>query len=176
MINIVKQIIDFYLKSWEKPRVEDLKVEDKSLFEKKWSIFVTLYVDDMIRWSKWNIKEIKDNVVLELIENTIWALKDSRFEKIDENNKDNIKIRIDEITNRWKPLADWEIKKIDPSKYGVLVIKTDYEKAWVILPNISWRLMTWEDFIPVLSKKLSEDFDDKNYIVYKIETKVESNL
>ena len=176
MLEIVKQIIDFYYKKDDTPKLEDLEIKDKNLLEKKWSIFVTLYLDWLIIWSSWNIKSIEDNIVLELIQNTIWALKDSRFTTPILKEKDNIKIRIDEITNRWKPLPDWEIKKIDPSKNWVLVIKTDYEKSATILPNISWKLLTWEDYISVLSKKLDEDFDDKNYLVYKIETKVYSDI
>ena len=176
MLDIVKQVIDFYYKNFNKPKIEDLEIKNKELLEDSWSIFVTLYLDWIIKWSSGNIKEIKENIVLELIENTVSALEDSRFVKASLSEKDNLKIRIDDITNRWKPLSDWDIKNIDPTKYWVLVIKSDYEKSAVILPNISWGLMTWEDFAWVLSKKLWEDFDDKNYLVYKIETKVESNL
>jgi len=176
MLDIVKQTIDFYYKNFSKPKLEDLDIKNKDLLEKSGSIFVTLYLNWMIVWSSWNIKEIEDNIALELIENTISAIEDSRFTKPSLTEKDKLKIRVDEIVNRWKPLNDWEIKKIDPSKAGVLVIKTDYEKSSVILPNISWTLLTWEDFIPVLSKKLWEEFIDKDYLVYKIETKVESNL
>lgn len=176
MLDIVKQIIDFYYKNFNKPKVKDLEIKDKDLLNKSGSIFVTLYLDWIVKWSSWNIKEIEENIISELIENTVWALEDSRFTKPSLSEKDKLKIRVDEITNRGKPLADWEIKKIDPTKAWVLVIRTDYEKSAVILPNISWALLTWEDFIPALSKKLDEDFDDKNYLVYKIETKVESNL
>jgi len=177
MLYIVKQIIDYYYyENLNKPKIEDLKIKNSDLLNKSGSVFVTLYLDWIIKWSSWNIKEIEENIVLELIENTISALEDSRFTKPTLSEKDNLKIRIDEITNRWKPLSDWEINKIDPTKSWVLVIKSDYEKSAVILPNISWSLITWEDFIWVLSKKLWEDFDDKNYLVYKIETKVENNL
>jgi len=172
MLDIVKQVIDFYFKTFSKPELNDIKVNNKELLKKTWSVFVTLYVNWLIRWSAWNIQKIKENLVLELIENTFEALNDKRFKKINLEEKKNLKIRIDEIVNRWKPLADWEIKKINPSKSGVFVIKTDYTKAWVILPNISARLITGSDFLPVLSKKLWEKFEDKNYIVYKIETRV----
>jgi len=176
MIDLVKQIIDYYYKNFNKPKIEDLEIKDKELLNRSWSIFVTLYLDWMIRGSSWNIKEIEKNIVWELIENTIQALEDSRFTKPSLAEKGKLKIRIDEIVNRWKPLADWEIDKIDPTKFGVLVIKTDYQKASIILPNISGNLITWTDFRKVLSKKLQEEFEDKNYLVYKIETKVYSNL
>jgi len=176
MLEIVKQTIEFYLKNQSKPDILDLKINDKSLLERTWSIFVTIYMSWVIKWSSGNIKEIEENIVLELIENTINALNDDRFEKLKIDDIQNIKIRIDEISSRWKPLADWDIKNIDPSKSWVLVIKTDYDKSATILPNISWKLFTWSDFIPVLSKKLNEDFIDKNYLVYKIETEVITNL
>ena len=176
MLEIVKQVINFYYKNFKAIEVENIDIEDKTLLEKKWSIFVTLYLDGIVIWSSGNIKEIKDNIIEELIENTINALEDERFEKPNLNEKDNIKIRIDEIVDRWKPLADGMINKIDPIKNWVLVIKTDYSKAAVILPNISWKLMSWEDFIPILSKKLKEDFTDTNYLVYKIKTKIETDV
>jgi len=176
MLDIVIQIIDFYFKNNESPKVEDLNISDISFLEKRWSIFVTLYISGIIKGSSGNIKEIEKNIIEELIENTISALNDERFEKINIDNKDFLKIRIDEIVSRWKPISDNEIKNIDPLKSGILVIKTDYEKSATILPNISWKLITWEDFIPVLSNKLAEDFDAKNYIIYKIETQVYSNL
>lgn len=176
MLDLIKKIIDFYFENNKAPNLEDLDIKDNNLLMKTWSIFVTIYLDWIIKWSSGNIQKIEDNLVLELIKNTIWALNDSRFDKIEEKDKDKIKIRVDEIVSRWKPLNDWEILNIDPSKYWVLVIKTDYEKASIILPNISWKLITWSDFIPILSKKLWEDFDDKNYLVYKIETAFNSNL
>ncbi len=175
MLDLAKQIIDFYFKNLRTPKLDEIEIKDKSLLERKASIFVSLYVSQEIRWSSGNIKEIEENIVLELIENIINALNDPRFEKIKLEEKEKINIRIDEIIDRWKPLNDGEIKNIDPSKFGVLVIKADYEKSATILPNISGSLMTWEDFVGVLSKKLEEDFDDKNYLVYKIETKTEKS-
>jgi len=176
MLDIAKQTIEFYFRNFRAPKIEEIEVKESSLLERNGSVFVTLYISGIIKWSSGNIKEIEKNLVSEIIENTISALKDSRFEKINISEKDNIKIRVDEITNRWKPLNDWEIKNIEPLNFGVLVIKADYEKSATILPNISGTLMSGNDFIPVLWKKLNEEFDDKNYLVYKIETEVESNI
>ncbi len=176
MLDLVKQIIEFYFKNLRTPKLEELEIKQNWLLERKGSVFVTLYISWVVRGSSWNIKEIEENMVLELIQNTVQALQDSRFSKIKLDEKNEIKVRIDEISDRWRPLNDWEIKKIDPTKNGILLIKTNYEKACVILPNISGSLISWEDFIPVLGKKLGENFDDKNYLVYKIETDVVSDL
>ncbi len=176
MIDIVKQTLDFYFENSRAPKVEEIEVSDSLLLERTWSIFVTLYVSWVVKWSSGNIKEIEDNLVWEIISNTVSALHDSRFPNLTVQDKDNIKIRVDEIDSRWKPLNDGEIENIDPTKFWVLVIKTDYEKSATILPNISGNLITWKDFAPVLSKKLDEEFNDKNYLVYKIETNISLNL
>lgn len=173
MIKIVKQTINYYTKYFKTPTVNDIIFEDESILNKQWSIFVTIYKNWEVRWSAWNIKEIKSSLIWELIENTIEAIsKDSRFEplKLDEIN--DIKIRVDIINNR-TILADSGIKKLDPVKYWILAIKKDYEKIACILPNINPILFTWEDFIPVLKEKLNEKkFDEKDYILYSIETEI----
>jgi len=46
-----------------------------------------------------------------------------------------------------------------------------------ILPNINASLLTWEDLIPVLQSKFNtKSFEEKDYILYKIETKSVDNF
>ena len=171
MLSIVQQIIEFYTKHLKIPTISDLKIEDDSLLQKKWSVFVTIYKNWEIRWSAWNIKEIKANLIEELIENTIICIsKDPRFSPLKLDETSLIKIRIDLLTNR-KVLNEWELAKLDPVKSWVLVIKKDYEKMATILPNINPSLLTWENFIPILKEKLIEkEFDEKEYIIYEIQS------
>lgn len=171
MISIAEQTIDYYLKHFKTPTIEDIEIKDKSLTEKQWSIFVTIYLKWEIRWASWNIKEIKKSIAEEIIENTVWAIaKDPRFKPIKLDEKDNIKIRIDNISSR-KILQTWEIKEIDPLKSWVLAIKKDYNKMALLLPNINPLLLTWEDLIPVLEKKFNvKTFKEQDYIIYKIKT------
>ncbi|MDQ7022096.1 MAG: AMMECR1 domain-containing protein [Candidatus Gracilibacteria bacterium] len=131
-----------------------------------------------------NIKEIKNSIAEELIENTIEAIVgDSRFDKLSIGDSTSIKIRVDLITNR-KVLArtDDEAKKgintlakIDPVKNGIIVIKKDYSNTTTILPNIDSKLITGKDYIGILSAKLGETFDENKYIIYEIETKIEND-
>ena len=45
-----------------------------------------------------------------------------------------------------------------------------------ILPNINPKLLTWDDFIPILKEKLSEkSFNETDYIIYEIKTEVETS-
>ena len=173
MLNIAKETIEFYTKNWKTPTIKDVNFDDASLLEKQGSVFVTIYQNWEIRGSAWNIKEIKSSLAGEIIENTIEAIsKDFRFKSIKQNEIFNLKIRIDLIKNR-KILKDNEIKKLDPVKYWVLVIKKDYDKMVMILPNINPKLLSWEDFIPVLKEKLQEKkFEENKYIIYSIETEI----
>lgn len=177
MISIVQQTIDFYLKNFKTPKIEELNIKDSSLIEKNWSVFVTIYKNWEVRWAAWNIKEIKQTLAEELIENTIHAItKDSRFKplKLDEIKK--IKIRVDKIESR-KVLQDKEILQVDPVKNWILAIKKDFSSMAAILPSINPSLLTWEDFANVLKEKFKvKDFVEKDYILYEITTKKEDNF
>lgn len=177
MIDIAKQTIDFYFKNFKTPKINDLNIKDESLTQLNWSLFITLYKWWEIRWSSWNIKEIKNSIAEEIIENTINALtKDSRFKPVKLDESKNIKIRIDLIKQR-TILQDKEIFQIDPIKDGILVIKKDYSKMAVILPNINPSLLTWEDLLPVLESKFNVNwFKEEEYILYKIQTEIFDNF
>lgn len=176
MIEIVKQIIDFYLRNWKEPTLWDLKIDDKTLLERQANVFVTVYKNGEVRGSAWNVKELEQNLILELLKNTVAAIsRDSRFDPVKSSEAGELRVRVDEIVNR-TVLSAWEMKKLDPLKHWLLVIKKDYSKLAVILPNISWRLMNWEDFYGVLDKKLWENFKEEDYIVYSIETNIYNDL
>lgn len=188
MLDLVRQIMDFYLKNDKVPTLENLIIKDKSILSKQWWVFVTFYDWWKVRWSAWNVKWLEANLLNELIISTISAIKDdSRFPKITLSESKKLQIRVDEITHmdildtsitEWVKKEDnFEIKKIDPVKRWIVVIDKNYDDLAVILPNISPNLLTWEDFIPVLESKLKlkTKFQEKNYIVYYIETKVETN-
>lgn len=177
MISIAKQTVDFYLKHFKTPKVEELNITDKTLLEKTWSVFVTVYLKWEIRWASGNIKEIKNTIAEEIIENTVWAIaKDPRFKPVKFDEADDLKIRIDNIVNR-QILQDKEIFQIDPTKAWVLALKKDYNSMAVILPNINPMLLTGEDLIPVLEAKFNtKNFEEKDYILYKIETEKTDNF
>ena len=177
MLSTVKQTIEFYTKYLKTPKLEEIKIENHSLLETNWSVFVTIYLNWQIRWSSWNIKEIKPTLAEEIIENTVWAIsKDSRFKPLKLDEWKDVKIRIDKLINR-KILQDNEILQVDPTKSGVIAIKKDYSIMAVILPNINSILLTGEDLIPVLESKLNiKKFEEKDYILYEIKTEVTDNF
>jgi len=184
MISIVKQTVEFYLQKMRTPKVDELEISRSEYLTTKWSCFVTIFLNWEVRGWAGNIKEIKNSIAEELIENTIEAItKDSRFEKLTIWESKNIKIRVDLITNR-KVLArtDEEAKakietvsKIDPIKNWIIVIKKDYTNTTTILPNIDPKIIAWKDYTNILTAKLWENFDENKYIIYEIETKQEND-
>lgn len=174
MLDIVEQVIKFYLENGKIPTKNDLDIKDLSLLKRKWNIFVTIYKNWNIVWNSWNIVELENDLVNELIKNTIYALWDNRFPNLTSEDLGKIKIRIDIITNRIL-LNNKKISDLNPVKSWILVIKKDYNKLAVILPNISSTLTSSKDIENVLSRKLDEEFKIENYIVYEFETKVLTN-
>lgn len=176
MLSIVKQTIDHFVNTWKKISIIDINIDDKSMINEKASIFVTIYYKWEVRWSAWNINPLKDNLMEELIENTFEAIsKDSRFSPISLKESLDLKIRIDKIQSK-DLLKDKSISSIDPTKSWVIVIKNSYDKISCILPNINPKLISWDDFIPVLKEKLWEKlFDENKYFIYEIKTEVFTN-
>ncbi len=175
MIKIAKQVIEFYLKNNRSPNIDELIVLDKSLVSRRANLFVTIYKWWIIHGSAWNIKELEPTALQELIKNTIEAMNDSRFWSLVLSDLWDIQVRVDEII--WRDVLNTsEILKLDPLKKWVLAIKKDREKLAVILPNISPLLVTWEDFMSSLSKKLDEKFEEKNYDLFSITTKQETSF
>lgn len=176
MIEIIQKTIDFYTKNLKVPGFMDLW-ELWNINLERGSYFVTIYLKWEIRWSAWNVKEIKNTWIEELIASTISAIsEDKRFKSLSINDAKEIKIRVDKIIDR-KILTDRKIKDLDPTNSWVIVIKKDYSKLAVILPNINAKLFSWIDFIPVLREKLNDKkFDEKDYIVYEIKTQTETNF
>ena len=179
MLDIIEQIIKFYLQYKKSPDVSDLKLEDTSLMEEKKSIFITLYKNGEVAGSSGCINGNKKPLISELIDNTVYALsKDDRFEKLELKDLESIKVRLDIIESR-DVLDDKEntLEKLDPSKSGILAIKKDYENIALILPNIHPILLTGEDFKDVLQKKLNEKkFQKEDYLLFEIKTQIHRNF
>lgn len=175
MIEIANQTLDYFIKNQKAPSKSELVIKDVSLVDRKWPVFVTLYNKWEIIWSAWNIVDLESDLINEIISSTIWAYSDARFDNSQLEIKD-IKIRIDYVKNRVSLWNDKSFKQVNPTKYGMIVIKKDYSKAWVILPNISPKLTSWNDLITYIWKKLDEVYNENDYINYVIETEVFRNF
>lgn len=176
MKEIVSQILMQYFSKMREPKLEELQINEKYT-SMTWCCFVTLYINGEVRWSAGNIKEIQSNLAQELVSNTMQSLtSDKRFTPLTLAESEKIQFRVDFISHR-DMIAMKDISVCDPTKNWIIAIRRDYEKLAVILPNMSPKLMTWDDLLPVLWNKLwDQKIEDKNYIFYKIETEVETNF
>ena len=176
MKEIVQKILEIYFSKMREPSLEELDISAHPLLEETGCVFVTLYSKWEIIGSWWNVKEIETNIVWELIKSTISAIEDNRFPKIDYENSKTLQFRIDKISER-NMISLWDIESIDPTNSGLVAIQRDYRNLGVILPNMSAKIMTGSDMIPVMQNKLSsKKIDDKNCIFYNIQTKSETNF
>ncbi|MDA9129088.1 AMMECR1 domain-containing protein [Candidatus Gracilibacteria bacterium] len=177
MKEIVAQTLDIYFKKLREPKIEELTSVESSLTSEKGCCFVTLYLNGEVHGSAGNIKEISKSLAEELIANTMQALTgDKRFTPLTLEQSEKLQFRVDHIVDR-KMITLKDLKKLDPLTSGVIVIKRDYEKLAVVLPNMSPKIMTGDDFVGVLLKKLKEKkFKESDYIIYSIITKAETNF
>ena len=180
MINIIDQIIKYYLQYKKSPSVNDLQIEDISIMDpQQKSLFVTLYKNWEVRWSSGTAMNLnKTPLITLLIENTVNALsKDSRFNPVELKEIQDIKIRLDIIQSK-TVLPEWKtLKDLDPTKSWILAIKKDYEKIALILANMHPALLTGEDFIEVLQSKLKDkNFKEDEYLLYEIISEQKNNF
>ena len=175
MITLAKQTIDFFTTKMREPKLEELDLKNQALVQERGCVFVTVYDKWEIRGSAGNIKEIEQSLAEETIKSTIQAISaDSRFKPLTKAEAEDIRIRVDKITNR-KVLEPWSVALLDPVTHGIIVIKKDYSKLVTILPNISPAVLTSGDLVDYLEAKLWEKFVEKDCIVYQIETEVLTN-
>jgi AMMECR1 domain-containing protein len=176
MKELVAQILEFYFTKMREPKLTELKLESTGVTQEKGCCFVSFYINGEVHGSAWNVKEIHSTLTEELISNTIQALTgDKRFPPLTLEQTEKIQYRIDRISER-KIVSQKDLSSLDPVKSGIIAIKRDYDKLGVILPNMSAKLLTGDDFTPVMLAKLDEKkLDDKNYILYEIKTEVETN-
>lgn len=176
MINVALQTIKEFLLNWERLKSEN--IEDKSILEEKSTPhFVTILKNGEVIASSGTIKETEENLALEVIENTINAIKDPRFQKLSKDDLENLKVRVDKVISKTqiKP-KESKIEDLNPVKNWVIAIKSDYKKIAVILPNISNQINTWNDLAEALAQKLGEKFDRNLYSIYSLETEQITNF
>lgn len=176
MYNIAKKILESYIREQKILTIPELKLteEEKKYLDKKDSCFVTVYKEWAVIWSSWRINIKRDNTILELIDNTLQTLKDERFVREVRNVWDlhDIKIRIDILPGNSRKVIK-NLDTINTKNDWLILITQDYEKLWVILPNMTPLATNWEDLFHVVCKKAWVDkntIKENEYILYKINT------
>ncbi|MDD2516394.1 MAG: AMMECR1 domain-containing protein [Candidatus Gracilibacteria bacterium] len=181
MHTIAKRILETYIRDQKILTVPelDLDEEQKKYLETKDISFVTIFKNGKVVGSSGRIHIKRDNTILELIDNTLQTIKDERFSQEIKNVEDlgNITIRVDIISNIQRKVIK-NLGQIDVKTDGLILISQDYEKAGIILPNISNIAITPDDLFYLICKKSGLDQDkikETDYILYKINSTVYSD-
>ena len=115
MHNIAKKVIEIYLNEKKIPTLDELGISGHNDLKTKNLSFVTLYKDGSVIASSGRINLKKPNTISELIENTLFCLKDPRFIGMEKLLEEISKLEteeeiIDDFTEDFK-LSGWRIFK-----------------------------------------------------------------
>ncbi len=184
MNNIVRKVLETYLNEQKILSLEELWITNHEYTKTKDCSFVTIYKNGKVIASSGRVNVRKPNTILELIENTLFCLKDPRFT---ENIKTpdeikNVFFRVDIISSNQRQVINKisEIEKeVDIKKNWLILISQNLWKVSVILPNITNLISNSKDLFNLLCKKANLDpntIKEEDYILYKIETTIFSDF
>ncbi len=177
---IVKKIIEAYLNEKRILTIPELWLANSEYLETKHLSFITLYKDGKIIASSGRVHIKKENTVLELIENTLFCLKDPRFIEAIKNPTEinSVKFRVDIITNAQRKIIK-SIEEVDPRMDGLIIISQQQNKLGVILPGITNLVSTSQELFDLVCRKAELDatnLKEEEYILYKIQSTVFSDF
>ncbi|MCK9272887.1 AMMECR1 domain-containing protein [Candidatus Gracilibacteria bacterium] len=177
---IAKKVIEIYLNEKKIPTLDELGISKHPDLNTKNLSFVTLYKDGKVIASSGRINLKKPNTIAELIENSLFCLKDPRFIEAIKNPAEinNVNFRVDIITPSQREVIN-KIDEVDIKKNGLILISQSHSKIGVILPNIANLITTNEDLFTLVCKKAELDpalLKAEDYILYKIESTIFSDF
>lgn len=174
MHNIAKKVIEVYLNEKKIPTLEELWLLSHEFNNTKYISFVTIYKEGKIIASSWRINVKKSNTLLELIENSLYCIKDPRFIESIKNAVEinKVKFRVDIIMPNQRKIVN-KIEEIDISKHWLIIINQEAWKLGIILPNIANMISSPKDLFELVCKKAWIDSNatkEDEYILYSIES------
>lgn len=126
-----KSIVYYFKNRTPLPLPDNLPSE---LISKKAGVFVSLHTENNeLRGCIGTFLPTQKNIALEIIKNALLAaFEDPRFSPLKENELENIKIKVDVLS---EPKLVSTLKELSPRKYGVL-LKTESGKSGLLLPDL----------------------------------------
>ena len=177
---VSRKIIETYLNEKKILTIPELLLSGSEYLDTKHLSFVTLYKDGRVIASSGRVHIKKENTILELIENTLFCLKDERFVEAIKNPLElkNVKFRVDIITNAQRKIIK-NLDEVDPKTDWLILISQAYNSLGVILPNITNMISTNKELFTLVCKKANIDeskLKDEDYVLYKIQSTVFSEF
>ena len=176
MQKAVRAIIQSILFEKKTPATEDIKKIITNLPEKAFPVFITLYDWEKIIGSSGKLFPTKESFIEELIENTEWALNDSRFAtyKANPETTRNLKYRVDTFENSNRRMLHHP-DDLDAKVEWMIIICRKQKKIGVVLPNMFPNTFSWEDVYHLLAKKIElnlQDIGKWDLIIYGLKTHI----
>ncbi|MDD2487208.1 MAG: AMMECR1 domain-containing protein [Candidatus Gracilibacteria bacterium] len=180
MNNIARKVLETYLNEKKILNTDELGLRDHEMAKTKDLCFVTLYKDGKIIASSGRVSIKKPNTAQELIENTLFCIKDPRFAESIKNPLEikKINFRVDIMSNEQRKVVT-SLDEIDPKINGIILISQSLGKIGVILPKIANLISTSKDLFSLVCKKAgldAKDLKEEDYVLYKIESTVYSDF
>jgi AMMECR1 domain-containing protein len=177
---VSRKVIETYLNEKKILSISELLLMGSEYLDTKHLSFVTLYKDGKVIASSGRVHIKKENTVMELIENTLFCLKDERFIEAIKNPLElkHVKFRVDIITNAQRKVIK-SLDEVDPKTDGLILISQTKNALGVILPNITNMVSTSQELFTLVCKKaglVSTELKDEDYILYKIQSTVFSEF
>ncbi len=174
MHEIAKKVIERYINEQKIPTIEELGVQFDENMNTKDCSFVTLYKDWKVIASSWRINIKKPNTITELIENSLFCLKDPRFIEAIKNPLElkKVKFRVDIIKQDQRKIVN-VLDDIDINKQWLVIISQTLWKMWVILPHMVNLVSSPKELFDLVCLKAWIDqtnLQETDYYLYSIET------
>lgn len=180
MHKIARRIIETYLVDKKIPTPEELGLAGSEHEKTKNLVFVTLYRNGKVIASSGRIHIKKPNTSLELIENTLFCLKDERF-SMAVSSPDQIKevqIRVDMIRPEDRRVLG-NISELDIKREGLILLSQTKNTIGVLLPRITNVASTPEEYLEIVCKKAGLDHKtlaNEDMVLYGIGSSMYSDI
>lgn len=180
MHKIARRIMETYLKEKKILTIEELGLAGSEHEKSKNLIFVTLYKNGSVIASSGRIHLKKPNTLFELIENSLFCLRDPRFAEAVKNPDElaNIKIRVDMVRPEGRRILA-NIAELDTKREGLILLSQTKNTLGVLLPNITNVASSGAEYFQIVCKKAGLDpaeLKPEDMILYAIESEKFSDM
>lgn len=174
MINLVRKTLDIYLREKRIITQSDFPEDSQAYFQKKDSIFITLYYEWRVIASSGRISCQKENTVFECIDNTLLCLKDERFATSLQSPDilEKIRIRIDIFSSQDRRVLQ-SIDELDTSREGLIFLSQNLGVISLVLPHMVHVDPRPQVYLSLACKKAWVDLaklTPADYVLYGLKT------
>lgn len=164
-LKIARKAVETYLK--EGKVISTFSNLSKEILEQKAGVFVSIYKSGDLRGCIGTFLPTKENIVQEIISNAIAVCHDPRFLPLQKEEIPFLKFSID-VLSLLEQIFD--LKNLDPKKYGILVKAENDNRTGLLLPDIP-SIDSIEKQISIACQKAGIDFEKEKILIYRFTTK-----